>query len=124
LSLSLVILDGFDGSIITTDGYIHEMPLKNLALIDLLLHASRTKVLQDKYGVEFPWTPRTPLNIVLALLPRGPRLSLRKKLASWKQQLKTRLAKLLRGLLEGAGAPRRVVRMLYKEHDPQAALDL
>lgn len=40
----LVILDGVDAAIITLDG--------------------REKVISDKYGIEFPWRPHSPFNLI------------------------------------------------------------
>lgn len=72
----LVILDGYDGSVITLDG--------------------RTKVLQDQYGLEFPWRPRTPGALLKQLLPR----SVRSLVGTQVQSFKNKLRALLRGALE------------------------
>lgn len=61
----LVILDGFDASIYTLDG--------------------RTKVSQDKYGLEFPWRPRNLMNI----LPRPVKSFIQKHLNVIKLKLNT-----------------------------------
>lgn len=69
----LVLLDGFDASIITLDG--------------------RVKVVEDKYGLEFPWRRRTLLN----LLPRPVRNAVKSKV----EKAKTKVTHTIQGILQG-----------------------
>lgn len=69
----LVILDGYDGTVYTLDG--------------------RTQFAKDKYGLEFPWAPRTLMNA----LPRSIRTYLKSQISSFK----SKTMKFIRGLLEG-----------------------
>ena len=75
-----MILDGDDASVITLDG--------------------RTKVLQDKYGLEFPWRPKS----LLALFPKP----LRRYVQSQLIKISKRAQDLLRGVLESV-APSKLV---------------
>ena len=77
----LVILDGDDASVITLEG--------------------RTKVLQDKYGLEFPWRPKN----LLALFPKP----LRRYFQSQLEYLTNRAQNLLRGVLESL-APSKLIK--------------
>ena len=72
-------------------------------------------MLQDKYGMEFPYASKNPLNTVLSLLPRSSRIAIIKKLQNAKRDVLRRVQKLFRGLLEGIGTPRSVLQKLYKE---------
>lgn len=72
----LVILDGVDATVYTLDG--------------------RTKVLQDQYGLEFPWRPRTPGMIVKQLVPRSVRALVARHVNGAKQKVLS----FLRGVFE------------------------
>jgi len=87
----LVVLDGVDASVYTLDG--------------------RTKVSQDRYGLEFPWRPRSLMN----LLPRPVVRLLKQQI----EHLRASLTKLLAGLLDSL-APRKVLALLVEKI--QAAL--
>ena len=76
----LVLLDGEDATLITTDG--------------------RTCLIKDQYGLEFPWRPRT----LLSLLPKPMKRFLSMKL----QKVKVRLFNGLKGVLEGL-APKKII---------------
>jgi len=65
--------------------------------------------MQDKYGLEFPWSPKTPLNILLGLLPRQGRLAVKQRLRNSQRQLKQRMSALLRGALQGLGVPAKLL---------------
>lgn len=82
----LVILDGYDGSVYTLDG--------------------RTQFAKDKYGLEFPWAPRTLMNA----LPRSLRTYIKSKISS----LKSKALKIIRGILEGL-LPGSLVQAILKE---------
>lgn len=69
----LVIIDGEDGSIITLDG--------------------RTMVLKDKFGLEFPWRPRTLMN----LLPKGLKNIIENKI----KKTKAAITNFIEGLMQG-----------------------
>ena len=69
----LVIIDGDDGSIITLDG--------------------RTMVLKDKYGLEFPWRPRTLMN----LLPKGLKTIIENKVT----KTKAAITNFIQGAMQG-----------------------
>ena len=73
----LVILDGYDATVYTLDG--------------------RAKVAADKYGLEFPWRPRTPAMLLKSIIPRSVRGVLQQQMLEVKQIF----VKLFRGLLEG-----------------------
>lgn len=75
-----MILDGDDASVITLEG--------------------RTKVLQDKYGIEFPWRPKN----LLSLFPKP----LRRYFQTQMTQVSKRAQDLLRGVLESV-APSKLV---------------
>jgi len=79
----LVVLDGHDATVYTLDG--------------------RTKVAQDKYGLEFPWRPRTIMN----LLPRPIARLVKQQL----ERLKASASQLLAGVLDNL-APRKIVAMV------------
>ena len=70
----LVIIDGEDGSVFTLDG--------------------RTMVLKDKYGLEFPWKPRTLLN----LLPKGLKNIITDKIDKTKLSIKNFINGFVQGL--------------------------
>ena len=70
----LVIIDGEDGSIITLDG--------------------RTMVLKDKYGLEFPWRPRTLMN----LLPKGLKTIIENKVTKTKAAINSFIQGAMQGL--------------------------
>ena len=70
----LVIIDGDDGSIITLDG--------------------RTMVLKDKYGLEFPWRPRTLMN----LLPKGLKTIIENKVTKTKAAINNFIQGAMQGL--------------------------
>lgn len=72
----LVLLDGHDASVYTLDG--------------------RTKVLQDEYGLEFPWRPRTPGMLLKRFVPR----SVRSLVGAQIQVVRFKVLTLLRGMLE------------------------
>jgi hypothetical protein len=76
----LVIIDGEDGSIITLDG--------------------RTMVLKDKYGLEFPWRPRTLMN----LLPKSLKHAIESKIA----RTRAALSNLITGLMQSI-APQQLI---------------
>jgi thiol-disulfide isomerase/thioredoxin len=78
----LVILDGQDASVYTLDG--------------------RRMMMEDSYGLQFPWAPRTLMN----MLPRPLRAIIKQQMMSIK--------KFLRGVLEGF-LPQQVVKMIMKE---------
>ena len=80
----LVIVDGYDASVYTLDG--------------------RTKVMQDKYGMEFPWQPRTLMNA----LPRPVRNYIKFQIKA----LKNKTILLLRGVLEGL-SPKSVLEKIF-----------
>jgi len=69
----LVILDGYDANIYTLDG--------------------TKKIMNDKYGLEFPYQPRSLLN----LIPKSIKILITKKIHLLKIQFK----QFLYGLLEG-----------------------
>lgn len=71
----LAILDGFDASVITLDG--------------------RTKVLKDKFGLEFPWRPKTLLN----LMPRPVRNVIKQQINGFKEKIRGFLNGLLQGVV-------------------------
>jgi hypothetical protein len=75
----LVILDGDDASVITVDG--------------------RMQVLRDKYGLEFPWRPRTIMNMIPKPLRKLIQLQSEKVIVSAK--------KILEGVLQQL-APSRI----------------
>jgi len=79
----LVILDGVDATVYTLDG--------------------RTKIQQDKYGLEFPWRPRTIMN----MLPRPVKAMIQKQIDSFKFKLQ----KLLQGMMEGL-LPNQLIKQL------------
>lgn len=76
----LVILDGDDASVITLDG--------------------RTKVSSDKYGLEFPWRPRS----LLSLVPKPIKRAIKNQV----EALKAKGADVLRGVLQSM-APSKVM---------------
>ena len=78
----LVILDGQDASTYTLDG--------------------RTKVLQDPYGLEFPWRPRTPGNLIKQFLPRSLRTIFGRQIANVKGKIFTLLRGFLQSFLPGS----------------------
>lgn len=82
----LVVLDGHDATVYTLDG--------------------RTKVAQDKYGLEFPWRPRTLMN----LLPRPVARLIRQQL----ERLSAHFSQLLSGVLDNL-APRKVVAFITEK---------
>ena len=71
----LVILDGQDASVYTLDG--------------------RTMVMKDQYGLEFPWRPRSIMN----LLPRNVRSAIKAKIANFKTDVRDRLIQILKGII-------------------------
>jgi len=79
----LVIIDGDDGSIFTLDG--------------------RTMVLKDKYGLEFPWKPRTLLN----LLPKGLKNIITNKIEKTKSSIKN----LVNGIVQSL-APQKLIEII------------
>jgi len=79
-----VLIDADDGSIINLDG--------------------RTKIIQDKYGLEFPWRSRSLVN----LIPK----SLRKLIGAEISRRKVMLINMLRGVLESL-APAKVVNAIF-----------
>lgn len=81
----LVLLDGDDASVYTLEG--------------------RTKVLQDKYGVEFPYRPRT----VWHMLPRP----LKRLLSGALSGVQQRVSKIVWSVVEGL-VPRRLLDFLLK----------
>jgi len=81
----------------------------NKSIYNLTLPIRRNQVMQDKYGLEFPWSPKTPLNILLGLLPRQGRLAVKQRLRNSQRQLKQRMSALLRGALQGLGVPAKLL---------------
>ena len=79
----LVIIDGDDGSIITLDG--------------------RTMVLKDKYGLEFPWRPRTLMN----LLPKGLKTIIESKVT----KTKAAITNFIQGAMQGL-APQQLLQTI------------
>lgn len=79
----LVVLDGNDASVYTLDG--------------------RTKIAQDPYGLEFPWRPRTLMNLLPRPVARIVKLQI--------EQLKIKMTKLMSGLLDQI-APRKILGQL------------
>ena len=79
----LVIIDGEDGSIFTLDG--------------------RTMVLKDKYGLEFPWKPRTLLNF----LPKGLKNVITNKI----EKTKLSVMNFVNGFLQGL-APQKLLQVI------------
>ena len=79
----LVIIDGEDGSIITMDG--------------------RTMVLKDKYGLEFPWRPRTLMN----LLPKGLKNVIENKV----KKTKAAITNFIQGAIQGL-APQQLLQTI------------
>ena len=86
----LVVLDGHDATVYSLDG--------------------RTKVAQDKYGLEFPWRPRTLMN----LLPRPVASLLKAQI----EKVKASLLQLLTGLSDLL-APKRLLKLLLDKVQPQ-----
>eukprot|EP01036_Dinobryon_divergens_P028833 gene28834-37840_t len=97
----LVILDGSDASVYTLDG--------------------RGEIMKDKYGMAFPYAPKTPVNVLLSLLPRQARTELKKRIREAKKDLLRKLSGVFRGLLEGIGAPKALVQMIFREQEEVAA---
>lgn len=82
----LVILDGQDASVYTLDG--------------------RTQVLKDKYGLEFPWQPKSLMN----LMPK----SLRKVFYTQIDFLQKKFTNVLQGVLESI-APKKILFYVYEK---------
>lgn len=80
----LVLLDGEDAAVYTLDG--------------------RSKILQDKYGVEFPYKPRS----LMSFVPRPVKRFFSNALGN----IKTRLMKVIQSILEGL-IPKRLLNMLF-----------
>ena len=79
-----VLIDADDGGVITLDG--------------------RTKVMQDKYGLEFPWRSRSIVNLV----PK----SLRRLISKELNRRKAMLINMLRGMLQSI-APAKIVDAIF-----------
>lgn len=88
----LAILDGEDWSLLTSDG--------------------RSQVMRDKYGLEFPWRPRT----LLALVPKP----VKKFFAAKLQSVARACWNVLRGAVEGV-APGKLLQRLQAEAAKLAA---
>jgi hypothetical protein len=73
--------------------------------------------MKDKYGMAFPYAPKTPVNVLLSLLPRQARTELKKRMREAKQQMLRKLSSIFRGLLEGIGTPRSLVKMFFREQE-------
>ena len=77
----LVVLDGYDASVYTADG--------------------REKVLNDQYGLEFPWRPRTPAVLLKRLIPRPLRGLVVQQFSNAKRKFTQALIALLRSVAPG-----------------------
>lgn len=90
----LVVMDGSDGSVYTLDG--------------------RGNVMKDKYGLEFPWMPRTPVNIVLSFLPLSTRRSVKSYFGKVVIDFKSRMSGFIKGILQGMGTPKVIMDFIYR----------
>ena len=77
--------------------------------------------MKDKYGMAFPYAPKTPMNVLLSLLPRQARTELKKKIREAKEQMLRKLSSVFRGLLEGIGIPRSMIQMIFREQEEEIA---
>lgn len=77
--------------------------------------------MKDKYGMAFPYAPKTPVNVLLSLLPRQARTELKKRIREAKKDLLRKLSGVFRGLLEGVGAPKALVQMIFRDQEEVAA---
>ena len=80
-----VILDGYDASVYTLDG--------------------RTMVKKDKYGLEFPWQPRT----LMSILPRPIKQFIQLQV----QTIKAKLHNVVMGILESI-TPQWLLKSIFK----------
>jgi nucleoredoxin len=83
----LVILDGYDATTISLDG--------------------RTKVLQDPYGLEFPWRPRTPGALLKRFVPQSVRSLVGAQVRNFRLTVRNLLRRVLSSVL-----PARLVNMI------------